>query len=87
MTGVLGRGWNLSTPRSAAKKSAKKKVAQSKQDFHVIIPKPVPPKRKREGATPAVRLTYDPAARTVNLKAWWQTRKAEELKADGLFGF
>ena len=83
----MGKGWNCATPRAAAKKKATKKVAQAHQRFHIIIPKPTPPKRKREGATPAMRLTFDPDAQSLRVKAWWVRRDSEEAENEGFFDF
>ena len=87
-SGVVGRGWNINLPRSLETKSSRKKVAQSKQVFACVIPPFADgSKRKREGAEPGLRLTYDPTASIMTVKMWWVKRKVEELDSTGALDF
>ena len=93
VSAILGKGWNVNTPRTTTRKTgSSKKVSQNAATFAAVCPVAEAPvvvgrKRKKEDTFPAVRFAFNHHLCVLHCNVWWLPRTAAEMKKCGGFNY
>ena len=85
---VLGKGWNTNQPRTARRKSSKRKAAGTNDMLSVIMEIEEAKgsgQRKRKETHPGLVFEFDPVTHHLRCSGFWVRRKHSEVEAQGGF--